>query len=171
MSKTVLERSAQKRQPDRAAGEAARPAEPERAHASVPVPSSKAVVDATTYLVHLRERQSQSYQKREAIRQRAAQLARRAALSVLPSFNDVRRAYLFGSVTRPGSMRDDSDIDIAVEGRLDAEEYFALWRELERAMASWVVDVVELDRDLRFVERVRQTGELIYERPDSYAEG
>ena len=36
----------------------------------------------------------------------------------------------------------------------------------EAAMPGQTVDLVELDRDLRFAERVRQRGEVIYERPD-----
>jgi len=73
-------------------------------------------------------------------------------------------------VLRPGALRSTSDIDLAVEGRLSAGEYFALWRELERAAVGWPIDLVELDRDLRFAARVREQGELIYGHPDSDAE-
>jgi hypothetical protein len=67
-------------------------------------------------------------------------------------------------------LRSDSDIDVAVEGTLGAEAYFALWREIERTIPGWTVEVVELGRDLHFAERVRQTGEVIYERSDSDSE-
>jgi predicted nucleotidyltransferase len=64
-------------------------------------------------------------------------------------------------------LRSDSDVDVAIEGDLSAEAYFALWRELERAIPGRPVEIVELRQGLHFAERVRQTGELIYERPDT----
>ena len=63
-------------------------------------------------------------------------------------------------------MRSTSDVDLALEGDLTAEDYFALWRELERAAEGWSLDLAELDRDLHFAGRVREGGELIYERPN-----
>lgn len=128
-------------------------------------------VDVATSRAYLQERQRQRYQKREASRQQAVQMARAAARSVLPAFPQVRKAYLFGSMLRPGAVRRDSDIDLAIEGRLSPEDYFTLWRELERAIPGYVVEVVELGQDLRFAEQVRQTGEVIYEHPDSDAKG
>jgi len=128
-------------------------------------------VDVAASRAYLQERQRQRHQKREASRQQAVQMARAAARSVLPAFPQVRKAYLFGSMLRPGAMRHDSDVDLAIEGHLSPEDYFTLWRKLERAIPGYVVEVVELGRDLRFAEQVRQTGEVIYERPDSDAEG
>jgi len=88
----------------------------------------------------------------------------------LPRFPGVERAYVFGSVLRPGAMHAGSDIDIALEGRLSAEEYFALWRALESELSEWTVDLVELDQEVRFADRVREQGALIYERSDSDVE-
>jgi predicted nucleotidyltransferase len=88
----------------------------------------------------------------------------------LPRFPDVQRAFLFGSVLHPGGLRSTSDIDVAVEGKLDAQEYFTLWRELERAAPGWLIDLVELGRNLRFAALVRERGELIYGYPDSDVE-
>jgi predicted nucleotidyltransferase len=115
---------------------------------------------------HLRVRQEREYQAREQRRQAALKALRIAAHSVLPRFPSVRRAYLFGSVLRPGALRSTSDIDVAIEGRLNAEEYFALWRELEQAAPGWLIDLVELDRDLRFATTVRERGELVYGHPN-----
>ena len=112
----------------------------------------------------LRRENNSSCTERAARREQAVQAARAAMRAVMPHFPSVAKAYLFGSVTRPGAMRRDSDIDIAIEGHLTAEEYFALWRDLERAMPGWLIDVVELDQDLLFAGRVRESGELIYER-------
>jgi len=126
--------------------------------------------DVAACRAHLQAQQERQYQAREQRRQAALKALREAARSVLPRFPGVRRAYLFGSVLRPGVLRSTSDIDVAIEGTLSAEEYFALWRELERAAAGWPVDLVELDRDLRFAAHVRERGELVYGRPDSDTE-
>ena len=119
---------------------------------------------------HLRARLERQHRAREQRRQAALEALRAAACAVLPRFSAVRCAYLFGSVLRPGALRPTSDIDIAIEGGLDAQEYFALWRELERAAPGWLIDLVELDQDLCFAALVRERGELIYGYPDSDVE-
>ena len=121
-------------------------------------------VDIQAARAHLQAREQQLMMEREQRRQRAAQAAREAARVVMPTFPQIRKAYLFGSVTHHGAMRRDSDIDVAIEDRLDAADYFALWRELERAMPGWELDLVELDDGLPFAESVRAEGEVIYER-------
>ncbi len=65
-------------------------------------------------------------------------------------------------------MRPDSDVDVAIEGDLSAEEYFALWRELEEASGE-VIDLRELNKDLPLTWRIQEVGELVYERslPDA----
>ncbi|MDY7040303.1 MAG: nucleotidyltransferase domain-containing protein [Chloroflexota bacterium] len=126
--------------------------------------------DVAACRTHLQARQEQQHQAREQRRRAALREVHAAACSILPRFPGVRRAYLFGSVLRPGAMRASSDVDVAIEGKLSAESYFALWRELERAATGWQIDLVELDRNPRFAARVHETGELIYERSDSDAE-
>ncbi len=128
------------------------------------------VVDAQVSRNWLLRREQEEDQHRERRRQVARDALRTAVCSVAPRYPQVHRAFLFGSVTRPGGLNETSDLDVAVEGVLGAEDFFALWRELERAVDSWPVDLVELDqRSVHFVQRVRETGELIYERkaPDS----
>lgn len=122
----------------------------------------RGLVDVTAARAYLRAREKQRDKEHEAFRQRAREMARAAARSVLPAFPQVRKAYLFGSAVRPGAMRHDSDIDLAVEGHLGAEDYFVLWRELEHAIPGRTVELVELDADLHFAERVREEGEVIY---------
>ncbi len=119
---------------------------------------------------YLRSRQEREFRVREQRRQEALQAVRAAAQSVLPRFPGVRRAYLFGSVLRPGAMHAMSDVDVALEGDLDAEAYFAVWRELERAAPGWQIELIELGVDVYVSARVREQGELIYERADSDAE-
>lgn len=119
---------------------------------------------------HLRQRREAAFQAREARRQAALKALRDAAPRVFPQFPTVYRAYLFGSVTRPGDMGRRSDVDVAVEGKLSAEDYFALWRALEEASGE-PIDLVELTDDLPFASRVRESGEVIYERRNSDTEG
>lgn len=118
----------------------------------------------------LQRRREAEYRAREERRQRALQALREAALKVFPRFATVRRAYLFGSVTYPGQMGLHSDVDVAVEGNLSPEDYFALWRALEEASGE-TIDLVELTGDVPFAQRVRESGEVIYERRTSDAEG
>ena len=71
-----------------------------------------------------------------------------------------------------GAFRRDSDIDVGVEGELTAEDFFALWREIEAAAPGWEVDLVELDRSrVHFAERVRQEVELVYAAGNPDAQG
>jgi len=133
--------------------------------------ASQVTFDVAACRAHLQARQRQQFQVREQRRQAALHAVRAAARSVLPHFPRVQRAYLFGSALRPGAMCATSDVDVAVEGELNAEDYFALWRELERVAAGWLIDVVELNRNVHFAARVREQGELIYERSDSNLEG
>lgn len=127
-------------------------------------------IDVSACLAALRARQTRQYIEREKRRQAARDAMFAAAASVFPQFPAIRRAYLFGSATRPGALRATSDIDVAIEGDLDAETYFAVWRALELGLEGWQIDVVELKPDLWFAARVREEGELIYEHPNSDSE-
>jgi predicted nucleotidyltransferase len=133
--------------------------------------TGEAGFDVAACRAHLEARQRRQFQAREDRRLTALRALRGAARAVLPRFPRVRRAYLFGSVLRPGALRSTSDVDVAFEGELNAEEYFALWRALERAAPDWVIDLVDLSRDVRFADLIREHGELIYGRPDSNVEG
>lgn len=130
------------------------------------------VIDAQVSLNWLRTREQEAYQLRERRRRVACDALRAAVRSVAPHYVQVERAFLFGSVTRPGGLSEASDLDVAVEGTLGAEAFFALWRDLERAVDSGPIDLVELDqRSVHFVQRVRETGELIYERQAPHSQG
>jgi predicted nucleotidyltransferase len=115
-------------------------------------------------------REEKKLAEREKRRQTALEAAANALNAILPHYSKVRRAYLFGSVVRPGAFRLDSDVDIAVEG-VEAADYFALWRDLERAMPDWQVDLRDLAPGTHFAKRVQMEGRLIYESKDSGAEG
>ena len=132
--------------------------------------SGQSAFDLAASRAYLISCQEQAYQVAEQLRHAALHAVYRAARLVLPRLPGVERAYVFGSVLRPGAMHAGSDIDVALEGRLSAEEYFALWRALESELSEWTVDLVELDQEVRFADRVREQGALIYERSDSDVE-
>lgn len=114
---------------------------------------------------NLQQRAAARYQAQEARRQQARLEAIAAITQVLPQYPHIREIYLFGSVSRPGQFRRDSDVDIAVAGT-DAAAYFALWRDLEAACPQWFIDLREINEPSTFADLVRQTGELIYESPN-----
>jgi predicted nucleotidyltransferase len=125
--------------------------------------NAKTTIEVDACRANLRALYKQRQQAREHQRASARQALRAAANAVFPRFPGVHRAYLFGSVLYPGAFRSSSDVDVAVEGQLSAEEFFAVWRELEQAAAGWLIDLVELDKDVHFLRRVREKGELVYQ--------
>ncbi len=106
-------------------------------------------------------RLQKNLETRELAREKALQAVRAVAPEVMAKYPTVKAAYIFGSLLRPNAFRLDSDIDIAIEGS-DAEDYFALWHDLEDALPNWFIDLRDLPPDSRFTQRVRETGEKIY---------
>lgn len=68
-----------------------------------------------------------------------------------------RGIYIFGSAAR-GTMREDSDIDIAVQGLPD-RVFFAAMAEASR-VAGRHIDLVSLDTDSEVTRTLWQSGEL-----------
>jgi predicted nucleotidyltransferase len=109
--------------------------------------------------------------KRESLRRIEAEKQRNIALgkakeviqAVLPRYVSIQRAYLFGSVTRPGGFYSYSDIDIAVDC-VSPDDYWAIWRDLERQLPGWAVDFRVMADDPVFASMVETTGSLVYER-------
>ncbi|MBD3324779.1 hypothetical protein GF339_09355 [candidate division KSB3 bacterium] len=106
------------------------------------------------------EREARAYAKRETERRQWLHRMREAVARLSPHYPEVRRVYLFGSLTQAGRFRRSSDIDIAVECDTVAAES-AFWHALEKALQR-DVDVRPLSGTVKDV--VPQTGELIYER-------
>ena len=123
-------------------------------------------VQIETYRHTFQQRMQRDWEAREERRQQALRAVRDKIPAILAAYPSVRRAYLFGSVTRPGAFRPTSDIDIALEGTT-AAEYFAVWRDLERALPGWMVDAREITSSSPFADLIRKTGMLIYERASS----
>ena len=119
---------------------------------------------------NLQQREESKYQVRESRRLVAREAIHAAIQMVLPHYPAVKRVYLFGSVICAGAFHPNSDIDVAVEGAT-ASTYFALWRELEEAVSDWRIDLRDLNQPSYFSQRVRQQGELVYERKDPTPQG
>ena len=81
---------------------------------------------------------------------------------------DVRQVILFGSYAR-GTATDDSDIDLAVVTGTPPEDWleastnlFRLRRDIDLAIEPVLIDPSS-DRS-GFLEEIRRTGEVIYDR-------
>lgn len=72
----------------------------------------------------------------------------------------IKKVYLYGSLA-DGRFHTQSDIDIAVEGKIDYEQLLRLFCEVDRHFAR-EVDLRSLE-DLPFRETVRQKGVVVYE--------
>lgn len=100
----------------------------------------------------------QALARSRAVREEERQATLASVLRLLgelgPQYN-IRRAYVFGSVCRPGCFTPDSDVDIAIEP-LDPESFFAAMSAFALALGR-EVDLVELDQ-CHFAHRVREEG-------------
>jgi predicted nucleotidyltransferase len=119
---------------------------------------------------NLEDRERRRREQSERRRAGAFAAVKEAVQACAPRYESVRRVFLFGSVTREGAFRTVSDVDVAVEGA-GAADYFAFWRDLERAAPGWTVDLRDLVWDSHFSERIRTGGILVYEREAEGAQG
>ena len=88
----------------------------------------------------------------------AAAAAQRCAQLLYDNYG-VSKAYLFGSLSKPETFHDGSDIDLAVEGlppRLYFKALADLWRQLPPAMNLDLVPFEDADPGLR--ERLLKEG-------------
>ena len=117
--------------------------------------------DIQTYRRSFQARLQQSLEEREARRKKALKEIKAVIPVILTKYPTINTVYLFGSVLQSGRFRADSDIDLAIEGST-AEDYFALWRDLQEALSDWFIDLRDLPPDTLFTQRVYETGEKIY---------
>jgi len=108
-------------------------------------------------------REARLYDNRESRRQSLLLEIVPKIQKLLKCYPSVNRAYLFGSILRKGDLKENSDVDIAVEG-LAGEHYFKLWRELEEEL--------KISVDLRIITEILAktiylTGQKIYDRENS----
>ena len=118
-------------------------------------------MDVSPYVEYQRHR----IQIREAHREAARAEALQAIERMQPVFAEtlgLQRVYLFGSLQR-NRFREDSDIDLAVEG-VNAETFLRLSARL-RSVTTRPVDLIDLkDCEDPFARFIREFGRVLYER-------
>lgn len=109
---------------------------------------------------YLKEKEKRRIREGEKIRRKA--MAKLSLLNqILSNFPEVKKAYIFGSIIKKGKFREDSDIDIALEGKVK-EDYFLIWSELEEKLNEGL-DLRILDSGVTS-QIIKKEGKLIYER-------
>ena len=117
------------------------------------------------YRQNFKDRLNKQREQREGYRLQTLDEVKAVLPAAAVRFSSVQRLYLFGSIICQGQFHAKSDVDIGVVG-ITAEDYFALWRELEAALPEWLIDLRDISEPSFFADRVQKTGLLIYERED-----
>ena len=82
---------------------------------------------------------------------------------IISKYNPVR-IYQWGSLLNKDSFSAISDIDIALEGIIDPETFFRLYKDVE-SMTDFPLDIVQLEKiEPEFKEIIKLKGEMVYER-------
>ena len=110
------------------------------------------------------QREQRRRAQQEAERQQWLNRTRAAIREIAPRHPTIERVYLFGSLTQPGRFRPTndrwgSDIDVAIEGPIEAETPFC--RDLENVLERFV-DVRPFVHPITLA--VELYGEQVYER-------
>lgn len=103
--------------------------------------------------------------RKEAARRRFDQATRDFEKIVRMIIDDYapKRIVQWGSLLHPEQFDDHSDIDIAVEGILDAETYFALLGDAMN-LTRLPLDIVQLEKiEPEFAELILLKGKVVYE--------
>jgi predicted nucleotidyltransferase len=75
-----------------------------------------------------------------------------------------RRIYQWGSLLHPERFNENSDIDLAVEGIIDAETFFKLLGDAMK-LTSFPLDIIQIEKiEAEFAETIRLSGKIVYER-------
>jgi len=126
-------------------------------------------VACESYRLHLQR-------ARERIRTREMRRARQDAVLARQASEDAQaiidmivqtfspsRIYQWGSLLRPDGFKSYSDIDIALEGIVDAERFFALLGQAQ-SLTAFPVDIVQLEKIApEYADDIRHYGRLVYE--------
>lgn len=83
-------------------------------------------------------------------------------LETVGSQQGIKRAYIFGSLTRPGDFTEASDVDIAISGKLPEE--FCTLISLLATTVEREVDLIHLEK-CHFSDRIRDRGILWTKMP------
>jgi predicted nucleotidyltransferase len=98
------------------------------------------------------------------LERRAREDVRRLVQMIIQEFQP-KRIYQWGSLTRQGTFREFSDIDLAVEGVTEPELFFKM---LGRCMelTDFPVDLVQLECiEPLHADEIRTRGRLLWENP------
>jgi predicted nucleotidyltransferase len=120
-------------------------------------------VELTAVKTYLQKREALRQAQREAERQHWLERVREVVPRLAMLHPQVRRVFLFGSLTQAGRFRPNSDIDLAVECETFAAES-TFWQALEHELAR-DVDIRSLTGVI--AEVVATQGEQLYGRQDS----
>ncbi len=107
-----------------------------------------------TYLLDeaLAERQARNEQERQQVLQQVLAWLQRSGQQY-----GIDRAYIFGSVIRPGHFHETSDVDVGVDEINPVKQIDAI-ADLSMALLR-DVDIVDL-RKCHFAHRIREQGQL-----------
>ena len=122
-------------------------------------------VSSRDILLFAEKRDSDRREKWQNLHRKAVSDAERIIAMIGEKYRP-RRILQWGSLLAPHLFRDYSDIDIAVEGVLDPEIFFALLADAE-GLTRFPLDIVQIERiEPEFRELIREKGRIVYERTD-----
>jgi predicted nucleotidyltransferase len=98
------------------------------------------------------KRQAQHEQERQQVLQQVLEWLQRSGQDY-----GIDRAYIFGSVIKPGRFHENSDVDVGVE-EIDPVKQIDAMADLSMALMR-DVDIVDL-RKCHFAHRIREQGQL-----------
>ena len=113
---------------------------------------------------HYLEQLNESRQKHLHERFLKAREAAQRIVRMLAERYPVTRIYQWGSLLEESHFSEISDIDIAIEGDVSAEDFFRLYGEAME-MTNFHLDLVQLDKiDPLHAKSIRKKGRIVYER-------
>ncbi len=118
-------------------------------------------MDIERIKANLRKREAA---KEEALRIRFDAAARdfNAIVSMIIEKYAPKRIIQWGSLLHPEQFDENSDIDIAVEGIVDAERYFALLGDAME-LTRFPLDIVQLEKiEPEYADLILMKGRIIY---------
>lgn len=75
-----------------------------------------------------------------------------------------KRIYQWGSLLEEKHFSKISDIDVAVEGVLSADEYFKMLGDVD-ALTEFQIDLVQIEKiEPVYAEKIKKNGRIVYER-------
>ena len=111
----------------------------------------------------LKERKNRQKKKNSILFQQALKDASSILELIIRKYNPVR-IYQWGSLLDEESFSEISDIDIALEGIVEPETFFNLYKDVE-SMTDFSLDIVQLEKiEPEFSEIIKMKGEMVYER-------